>query len=91
MWWQVLKLITRAYDPEAGRVLIDGQDVRHVTLPSLRQQLGLVPQDTILFDESVLCASCQHSRVITPSPLHTHFARGVRQVQFEVWQIGRQR
>jgi len=50
----VLKLIMRAYDPDAGSVSIDGQDISHVDLPSLRQQLGLVPQDTILFDESVL-------------------------------------
>ena len=50
----ILKLITRTYDPQAGRVLIDGQDVRNVSLTSLRQQLGLVPQDTILFDETIL-------------------------------------
>jgi ABC-type transport system involved in Fe-S cluster assembly fused permease/ATPase subunit len=50
----VLKLIMRAYDPQAGRVLIDGQDVSKVSLHSLRDQLGLVPQDTILFDESML-------------------------------------
>ncbi len=50
----VLKLISRAYDPSAGKVLIDGQDVRSVSLPSLRRQLGLVPQDTILFDETML-------------------------------------
>jgi hypothetical protein len=40
----VLKLIMRAYDPDAGSVSIDGQDISHVDLPSLRQQLGLVPQ-----------------------------------------------
>jgi ABC-type multidrug transport system fused ATPase/permease subunit len=50
----VLKLIMRAYDPLGGRVTIDGQDVREVSLRSLRRQLGLVPQDTILFDESML-------------------------------------
>ena len=50
----VLKLITRAYDASSGRITIDGQDVREVSLPSLRRQVGLVPQDTILFDESMM-------------------------------------
>ncbi len=50
----VLKLISRTYDPDDGRVTIDGQDLRHVCLRSLRQQLGFVPQDTILFDETML-------------------------------------
>ena len=50
----VLKLIMRTYDPDAGRITIDGQDVRDVDMGSLRRQCGLVPQDTILFDESIL-------------------------------------
>ncbi|MGH9056272.1 MAG: ABC transporter ATP-binding protein, partial [Acidimicrobiales bacterium] len=43
------KLVTRFYDPTEGRVLIDGHDLRHVTLPSLRRQLGVVPQEPFLF------------------------------------------
>jgi ATP-binding cassette, subfamily B, bacterial len=43
------KLVTRFYDPTAGRVLIDGYDLRHVTLSSLRSQLGVVPQEPFLF------------------------------------------
>jgi len=43
------KLITRFYDPTAGRVRIDGHDIRHVTLRSLRRQLGVVPQEPFLF------------------------------------------
>jgi ATP-binding cassette subfamily B protein len=43
------KLITRFYDPTAGRVLIDGHDLREVTLGSLRSQLGVVPQEPFLF------------------------------------------
>ena len=43
------KLITRFYDPTAGRVLIDGHDLRQVTLRSLRRQLGVVPQEPFLF------------------------------------------
>ncbi|HVB92335.1 MAG TPA: ABC transporter ATP-binding protein [Acidimicrobiales bacterium] len=43
------KLVTRFYDPTAGRVLIDGYDLRTVTLSSLRSQLGVVPQEPFLF------------------------------------------
>ena len=43
------KLVTRFYDPTAGRVLIDGYDLRRVTLESLRSQLGVVPQEPFLF------------------------------------------
>ncbi|MGH9109474.1 MAG: ABC transporter ATP-binding protein [Acidimicrobiales bacterium] len=43
------KLITRFYDPTAGRVLIDGHDLRQVTFGSLRRQLGVVPQEPFLF------------------------------------------
>jgi ATP-binding cassette subfamily B protein len=47
------KLITRFYDPTAGRVLIDGHDLRDVTFLSLRSQLGVVPQEPFLFAGSV--------------------------------------
>jgi ATP-binding cassette, subfamily B, bacterial len=43
------KLVTRFYDPTSGRVLIDGYDLRTVTLTSLRSQLGVVPQEPFLF------------------------------------------
>ena len=43
------KLVTRFYDPTEGRVLIDGFDLRDVTLESLRSQLGVVPQEPFLF------------------------------------------
>ncbi len=43
------KLITRFYDPTEGRVLIDGVDLRDVSLASLRRQLGVVPQEPFLF------------------------------------------
>jgi ATP-binding cassette subfamily B protein len=43
------KLVTRFYDPTGGRVLIDGADLREVTLLSLRRQLGVVPQEPFLF------------------------------------------
>ncbi|HYG43775.1 MAG TPA: ATP-binding cassette domain-containing protein [Bordetella sp.] len=47
------RLLFRFYDPDAGRVLIDGQDLRFVNQRSLRRVLGIVPQDTLLFDETI--------------------------------------
>ncbi|HXY94463.1 MAG TPA: ABC transporter ATP-binding protein [Acidimicrobiia bacterium] len=45
----IAKLVTRFYDPTGGRVLIDGHDLRDVTIRSLRSQLGVVPQEPFLF------------------------------------------
>ncbi|MGK7956496.1 MAG: peptidase domain-containing ABC transporter [Crocosphaera sp.] len=47
------KLISRLYEPEAGRILIDGYDISKVELYSLRRQVGVVPQETLLFDGTV--------------------------------------
>jgi ATP-binding cassette subfamily B protein len=47
------KLLARLYEPESGRILIDGYDINKVELYSLRCQIGVVPQDTLLFDGSV--------------------------------------
>jgi len=49
----VVKLIARLYDPQEGRVLIDGHDVKHVTQTSLRNQIGNVPQESFLFAGSI--------------------------------------
>ena len=49
----LLNLIPRFYDATAGRVLIDGHDVRDVTLTSLRDQIGLVTQEPFLFDDTI--------------------------------------
>ena len=49
----LIKLVPRFYDPTAGRVLIDGHDIRDVTHDSLRRQIGLVPQEAMLFTGSV--------------------------------------
>ncbi|HUD50159.1 ABC transporter ATP-binding protein [Parvibaculum sp.] len=48
-----LNMVPRFYDPASGRVLIDGQDIRDVTLPSLRQSISLVTQEPFLFDDTV--------------------------------------
>ncbi len=49
----VFNLILRFFDPESGRVAIDGQDLRDVTLASLRAAIALVSQDSLLFDDTV--------------------------------------
>ena len=47
------RLLLRLYDTNAGRITIDGQDVRQVQLASLRQAIGVVPQDTVLFNDTI--------------------------------------
>jgi ATP-binding cassette subfamily B protein len=47
------RLLFRFYDVNAGRVTIDGQDLRQVTQKSLRAAIGIVPQDTVLFNETI--------------------------------------
>jgi ABC-type transport system involved in Fe-S cluster assembly fused permease/ATPase subunit len=49
----VLRLLFRFYDPQAGRILLAGQDLRGVTLASLRAALGVVPQDCVLFHDTL--------------------------------------
>lgn len=49
----ILRLLFRFYDVQEGRILIDGQDVRDVTLDSLRKAIGVVPQDTPLFNDTI--------------------------------------
>jgi len=49
----IAKLIARFYDPRAGRITIDGHDLREVTQESLRRQLGIVPQEGFLFAGTV--------------------------------------
>jgi ABC-type transport system involved in Fe-S cluster assembly fused permease/ATPase subunit len=47
------RLLFRFFDITGGRILIDGQDIRHVTQASLRRHIGMVPQDTVLFNDSL--------------------------------------
>ncbi|MFZ1388874.1 MAG: ABC transporter ATP-binding protein/permease [Thiolinea sp.] len=47
------RLLYRFYDISSGRILIDGQDIRSVTQHSLRKAIGIVPQDTVLFNDSI--------------------------------------
>ncbi|HEY7083628.1 MAG TPA: ABC transporter ATP-binding protein/permease [Hyphomicrobiaceae bacterium] len=50
----VSRILLRFYDVAGGRVMIDGQDIRDVTQQSLRAALGVVPQDTVLFNDTIL-------------------------------------
>tara|TARA_B100001093_G_scaffold506988_1_gene566841 strand:+ start:1994 stop:4993 length:3000 start_codon:yes stop_codon:yes gene_type:complete len=49
----LMKLLARLYDPDGGKILIDGYDISKVELYSLRRQIGIVPQDSLLFEGSV--------------------------------------
>ena len=49
----MVNLLPRFYDVSAGAILIDGVDIRQVTIASLRKQIGIVTQDTVLFDDSI--------------------------------------
>jgi ATP-binding cassette subfamily B protein len=50
----LVKLLFRFYDPDKGSIEIDGQDVRKLTQASLRRAIGIVPQDTVLFNDSIV-------------------------------------
>ena len=50
----IAKLLFRFYDVNEGQILIDGQDIKQVSQLSLRQAIGVVPQDTVLFNQSIL-------------------------------------
>jgi ATP-binding cassette subfamily B protein len=50
----LFKLLFRFYDVNGGRILIDGQDIRALSQHSLRSAIGVVPQDTVLFNQSIL-------------------------------------
>ncbi|HKN27287.1 MAG TPA: ABC transporter ATP-binding protein/permease [Roseiarcus sp.] len=50
----ISRLLFRFYEPTAGRILIDGQNISAVTQSSLRATIGMVPQDTVLFNDSIV-------------------------------------
>lgn len=49
----IARLLFRFYDPQGGRILIDGQDIAEVTQESLRAKIGIVPQDSVLFNDTI--------------------------------------
>ncbi len=63
-------LIMRFYDPVAGRILLDGRDLREITIESLRRHIAIVPQEPVLFDASI-GENIAYSRPdATPEQLH---------------------
>ncbi|WIA38058.1 hypothetical protein OEZ86_001427 [Tetradesmus obliquus] len=50
----LLRLLLRFYDPQGGAVLIDGQDIRHCSQASVRGVIAVVPQDTVLFNDTIM-------------------------------------
>lgn len=49
-----VKLLFRFYDLDGGRILINDQDISKITQKSLRKNLGIVPQDTVLFNDTLI-------------------------------------
>src|ERR1700761_1362027 len=50
----VFRLLFRFYNLQSGNIMVDGNDVEDITIDSLRQHIGVVPQDTVLFNESIM-------------------------------------
>ena len=50
----IVRLLYRFYDPHSGRILINNQDIKDVSLNSLQKVIGVVPQDTVLFNDTIL-------------------------------------
>ncbi len=73
------RLIYRFYDVTAGRITIDGQDVRDVTQQSLRAAIGMVPQDTVLFNDTI----GYNIRYGRPSASEEEVAAAARSAQIE--------
>ncbi len=65
----LVNLLPRFYDVSAGTILIDGVDIREVTLTSLRKQIGIVTQDTVLFDDSIATNIAYGSPKATPQEI----------------------
>ncbi len=61
----MVDLLPRFYDPKQGRILIDGVDIREFSLRSLRQQIGIVTQETILFNDTIR-ANIAYGKPATP-------------------------
>ena len=50
----ILKLLFHFYNPDEGRIVFDGRETRDITMESLRSYIGVVPQDTVLFNDSII-------------------------------------
>ena len=67
----LVNLLPRFYDVTGGGLLIDGQDVRDVTLSSLRSQIAIVTQETVLFDDTIAANIAYGRRGATPEQIET--------------------
>src|SRR5947207_15920523 len=65
----MVNLLPRFYDVTGGAILIDGVDARDVTLSSLRAQIGIVTQETVLFDDSIGANIAYGSSKATPQAI----------------------
>jgi len=75
----IARLLFRFYDPAAGRILIDGQDLRDVSQESLRAAIAVVPQDTVLFNESLF----ENIALARPSATEREVHEAARAAQLE--------
>lgn len=67
----LVKLLFRFYDCDSGQISIDGQDIRQVTQHSLRKNIGIVPQDTVLFNDT-LFANVHYGEPEAPNAMVTN-------------------
>jgi len=65
----IFRLLFRFYDTTSGKIKIDGQDIRSVSLHSLRSHIGIVPQDTILFNDTIMFNLRYANRTATDSEI----------------------
>ena len=77
----LVKLLFRFYDPSTGRILIDGQDIAGVTRESLRKAIGIVPQDTVLFNDTLL----ENLRYGKPDASDAEVAEAVRMAHLDAF------
>lgn len=75
----LVKLLFRFYEPAAGRILIDGQDIARVSQQSLRRAIGIVPQDTVLFNDTLL----ENIRYGKPGASDAEVAAAIRMAHLE--------
>jgi subfamily B ATP-binding cassette protein MsbA len=70
----LVNLIPRFYDPATGSIEIDGVDIRHVTLKSLREQIGMVTQEIILFDDTIFNNVAYGRQDVSPEEVYRALA-----------------
>jgi subfamily B ATP-binding cassette protein MsbA len=77
----LVNLLPRFYDVTAGAILVDGRDIRDVTLASLRSQIGIVTQETVLFDDTI-AANIAYGRPEAPQAQIEAAARAAHAHEF---------